>query len=860
MSVKRLKQKMAAALIVAMSATSVLPALAAPVGSPSKDSKVTVTFLGGGGKWDREIASKSTASKSSAKVASWSNAGPIGEIERTYIVERGKDSEWVDDDGNSFVNLDYTREFENGADWDKLMTDVYGDGLDWKYVWYSDEGVYITDTTQLYTGAKLRAEWLDPRVKEPIIETDRFSGEDVVVTGLQAGEQLIVKDIEADAETDAKRMEDLDKALANREGKSALQVYGSRDEIIKLDIDVANYTHSGDRKIRITLPVPEGFLDDKFDAPGGYTLKAVHFKDDGKVEVLSVEVDDAHQYMSFVVKNGFSPFYLVKTEGKENADTVKVFIENVDYGVVQAYTQEMNEGSYRYERKYLPIDEEVELPYGTEIWLYADEYYFSELGWQGDFKSMSLIPMNGEEEGEPEVLISSKESGQISVNVKVAQDCHIRAEFGQEPIKYDDENAMFSVSLKPSQVADSTPEGEYTAEVRVSKYNADEGHYENFSGWTIREATVEELLEAKVAQGYIEYNLKAGMDAFEYNADDNTLTNVLPLELGETYYIPFVITYEGQEYLLREEGENYNYPYRGYVSVGATVSYRHAFVTFGEQYATDGTEFYNSKKVAYDENMTWEEVEPSDDYMDENFQGGRPQMYNYEFVGWQDYTGTKYEADSKLVSPYGENSRNFCAYDLFENEKGEKYAVEAKGAEDEKPEDPENPDDTNKPDDSNKPGYRPGGSSGSSSGGGSGSSTKDYAMHGSWIADGNNWKFRKDSGEYATNTWGLINGKWYYFDAQGNMVTGWYQVGGQWYYMNPAAGANQGVMMTGWILDPAYNAWFYLNASGAMMTGWQQVNGAWYYLNPVSDGTKGVMAANTTIDGYYVNADGAWVQ
>ena len=46
MSVKRLKQKMAAALIVAMSATSVLPALAAPVGSPSKDSKVTVTFLG----------------------------------------------------------------------------------------------------------------------------------------------------------------------------------------------------------------------------------------------------------------------------------------------------------------------------------------------------------------------------------------------------------------------------------------------------------------------------------------------------------------------------------------------------------------------------------------------------------------------------------------------------------------------------------------------------------------------------------------------------------------------------------------------------------------------------------------------
>jgi len=765
----------------------------------------------------------------------------------------------VDDDGNSFVNLDYTREFENGADWDKLMTDVYGDGLDWKYVWYSDEGVYITDATQLYTGAKLRAEWLDPRVEEPIIETDRFSGEEVVVTGLRAGEQLIVKDIEADAETDAKRMEELDKALANREGKSALQVYGSRDEIIKLDIDVANYTHSDNRKIRITLPVPEGFLDDKFDAPGGYTLKAVHFKDDGKVEVLSVEVDDAHQYMSFVVKNGFSPFYLVKTEGKENADTVKVFIENVDYGVVQAYTQERNEDSYRYERKYLPIGEYVELPYGTEIQLNPDRYYFSQLGWQGDFKSMSLIPMNGEEEGEP-VLISDKDAYS---SVAITQDCHIRAVFDQKPIESEsDEYAMFSVSLKPSTVGGPAAEGEYTAEVQVRKYNAAEGRYENFSGWAVRIATMEELLEAKVAQSYIEYNL-VGMDALEYNADTNMVTNVKPLELGKYYRIPFVITYEGKEYLLREddEEEKYYYPYTGYIQVGVNVYYEHGFVTFNEKYsASNGTANYGNNRIAYDENTTtWKDAEPSDEFMAENFYNGTPQMYNYEFVGWQDYTGAPYGSDSKLVSPY-ENSLSFYAYGLFEDEKGEKYAVEAKGAEDEKPEDPENPDDTNKPDDTDKPDYRPNGGSNSSSGGGSGSSTKDYAMHGSWIADGNNWKFRKDSGEYATNTWGLINGKWYYFDAQGNMVTGWYQVGGQWYYMNPAAGANQGVMMTGWILDPAYNAWFYLNASGAMMTGWQQVNGAWYYLNPVSDGTKGVMAANTTIDGYYVNADGAWVQ
>ena len=810
---------------------------------------------GRGGKWDQEIASKSTASKSSAKVASWSNAGPIDKIERTYIIDRSKDSEWVDDEGNSFVNLEYTKEFENGGDWDRLNDSYKDEG--WKIAWYSTDNVYITDKTQLYNGAELRANWISPEIKDPVIDTEQFNEEDIVVTGLEPGEQLIVKDIEADAETEAKRMEELDKALANREGKSALQVYGSRDEIIKLDIDVANYKHDSERRVVITLPVPEDFLDDKYDVPGGYVVKAVHFKEDGKVEVLNVNIDDGHQYMTIVVKNGFSPFYLVKAEGKQDPATVKVLIENVDNGVVQAYTQERNEGSYQYAKKYLPIDEEVELPYGTEIQLQADEYYFSESDWQGDFKSMSLIPVNGEEEGEPEVLIPSqegKENKQTWANVKVTQDCRIRAEFGQEPIKYDDENAMFSISLRPSWIDGPAAEGEYTAEVRVRKYNADEDHYENFSGWTIREATMEELLEAKVNQSYIENNLKEGMDALEYNADDNTVTNVNPLMLGEYYRIPFVITYEGQEYLLREEGENDNYPYTGYVSVGASVYYRHGLVTFGDQYDTsDGTAYFGYRDVVYDENMTWNEVEPSDEFMAEEFYGGRPQMYNYEFVGWQDYTGAKYEADSKLV-PHNEGSWSFYVYDLFENEEGKKYAVEAKGAEDSKPENPENPDDPNKPDDSNKPGYRPG------SGGGSGSSTRDYAMHGTWIADGNTWKFRKDSGEYAANTWGLINGKWYYFDAQGNMVTGWYQVGGQWYYMNPAVGANQGVMMTGWILDPAYNAWFYLNASGAMTTGWQQVNGAWYYLNPVSDGTKGAMAANTTIDGYYVNADGAWVQ
>ena len=154
------------------------------------------------------------------------------------------------------------------------------------------------------------------------------------------------------------------------------------------------------------------------------------------------------------------------------------------------------------------------------------------------------------------------------------------------------------------------------------------------------------------------------------------------------------------------------------------------------------------------------------------------------------------------------------------------------------------------------------GGGGGSSGGGSrapGGPSNYDTMAGSWQEGEAGWKFLKEDGSYASSTWGRINNKWYYFDANSNMVTGWYVVNGQWYYMNPAAGDGQGAMVTGWHFDPVYQTWFYLVSEGSMATGWQLVGDKWYYLNPTADGTQGAMAANTYIDGYYVGADGAWV-
>ena len=90
------------------------------------------------------------------------------------------------------------------------------------------------------------------------------------------------------------------------------------------------------------------------------------------------------------------------------------------------------------------------------------------------------------------------------------------------------------------------------------------------------------------------------------------------------------------------------------------------------------------------------------------------------------------------------------------------------------------------------------------------------------------WSYYKDNA-LVKGQW-VQDGNWYYIKDDGIMATGWIQIGGNWYY---------------------------LNQLGAMMTGWlENSDGKWYYLNPES----GAMLSNTTIDGYVLGADGAWIK
>ena len=118
-----------------------------------------------------------------------------------------------------------------------------------------------------------------------------------------------------------------------------------------------------------------------------------------------------------------------------------------------------------------------------------------------------------------------------------------------------------------------------------------------------------------------------------------------------------------------------------------------------------------------------------------------------------------------------------------------------------------------------------------------------------WINDNSTWYYLDPTTATIQTGWQYLGNKWYYLRSSGAMATGWYLDGSTWYYLD----AQNGDMKTGWIYVD--NTWYYLRSSGAMVTGWFQVNGKWYYAY-----SSGALAVNTTVDGYYVNYNGEWVQ
>lgn len=159
-----------------------------------------------------------------------------------------------------------------------------------------------------------------------------------------------------------------------------------------------------------------------------------------------------------------------------------------------------------------------------------------------------------------------------------------------------------------------------------------------------------------------------------------------------------------------------------------------------------------------------------------------------------------------------------------------------------------------------------------------------------WIQTTDGYRYADENGIYFVNKWACINGKWYHFDADGYMQTGWYKEGNAWYYLKSDGSmavsewvqngeyyidSNGKMVSAGWKHDS--NGWWYQKADGTYYKNqWKQISGKWYYFRSSGYAQTGwykdgdawyyfksdcSMAVSEWVDNekYYVGADGKMI-
>lgn len=126
----------------------------------------------------------------------------------------------------------------------------------------------------------------------------------------------------------------------------------------------------------------------------------------------------------------------------------------------------------------------------------------------------------------------------------------------------------------------------------------------------------------------------------------------------------------------------------------------------------------------------------------------------------------------------------------------------------------------------------------------------EYCVGSGWIYEGGKNKYSQNGklviGWQYIPCDGIKN--WYYFNSNGEMITGWILISKNWYYLN-----YNGIMQTGWIKDK--EIWYYLGSDGAMLTGWRKINDLWYYFNESGKMQAGWLYEFGTR--YYLKNDGS---
>ena len=114
-----------------------------------------------------------------------------------------------------------------------------------------------------------------------------------------------------------------------------------------------------------------------------------------------------------------------------------------------------------------------------------------------------------------------------------------------------------------------------------------------------------------------------------------------------------------------------------------------------------------------------------------------------------------------------------------------------------------------------------------------------------WSEEENQWRFYENNKPVIN--WKQIQGKWYYFDQNGNRLSNTTFDG---YLFD-----KDGVMASGgW--SKLEDKWYYTNSSGKIsQQKWEKIGGVWYYFDK-----DGIMLSNTIWDGYLFTNSGAMAE
>lgn len=111
------------------------------------------------------------------------------------------------------------------------------------------------------------------------------------------------------------------------------------------------------------------------------------------------------------------------------------------------------------------------------------------------------------------------------------------------------------------------------------------------------------------------------------------------------------------------------------------------------------------------------------------------------------------------------------------------------------------------------------------------SNQQNKSQTGTWVKQNGQWWYKHSDGSYTKDNWEKIDNKWYKFDKQGYMQTGWQP----------------------WGTDKnGQSIWYYMNSDGSMAAN-QWIDGKYYV-----DASGKMLRNATTPDGYKVDANGVW--